>query len=337
MEDFRLTPPGHNYYVYALIDPRDNEIFYIGKGKGDRYKEHLKSNSKDKNPKKKQRIKEIKDDGYKLKIVKLIDYLLEEDAFKIEEIIIYNIGRKIFNEGSLLNLIRGGNIGRESNLHYYEKLDTSILQNNLIHFNKKFLNCLVKSSNIKFLSEISFKQIYEYDFEGTFIKEFSIEEFLNHQLYFYSFNLLVERNCPLMFGHRIFSPKKLFNFHKTKYDNPISFVLPYDKKFIKKLEEGLDSKEKFNFTYKFYEGFEVSVKYEYYTIIEIFVNDNKLHEQAIYNRDFVYRKSMKRYNEPLVNSYPTKTNSLTDEEKKERDKASADWEKYKGISNNTYI
>jgi hypothetical protein len=316
MEDFRLTPPGHNYYVYALIDPRDNEIFYIGKGKGDRYKEHLKTNSKDNNPKKKQRIKEIKDDGYNLKIVKLIDYLTEEDAFKIEEIIIYNIGRKIFNEGSLLNLIRGGNIGRESNLHYYEKLDTSILQNNLIHFNKKFLNCLVKSSNIKFLSEISFNQIYEYDFEGAFIKEFSIEEFLNHQLSFYSFNLLVERNCPLIFGHRIFSPKKLFNFHKYKYDNPISFVLPYDKKFIKKLEKGLDSKEKFNFNYKFYEGFKVSVKYEYYTIIEIFVNDNKLHEQAIYDRDFVYSKSMKTYNEPLINSYPNKIETLTSEEKK---------------------
>ena len=24
------------YYVYALVDPRDNRIFYVGKGKGDR-------------------------------------------------------------------------------------------------------------------------------------------------------------------------------------------------------------------------------------------------------------------------------------------------------------
>jgi hypothetical protein len=330
MEDFRLIPPGDNYYVYALIDPRDNEIFYIGKGKGDRYKEHLKLNSKDNNSKKKQRIKEIKDDGYKVKIVKLIDYLIEEDAFKIEEIIIYNIGRKIFNEGSLLNVIRGGNIGRESNLHYYEKLDTSILQNNLIHFNKKFLNCAVKSSNIKFLSEISYNQIYEYDFEGTFIKEFSIEEFLNHQLYCYSFNLLIERKCPLMFYHRIFSSEKLFNFHKYKYDNPIHYFLPYDKKFIKKLEEGLDSKENFNFNYKFYKGFKVSVKNEGYTIIEIFENDKKLHKQAIFGGHFVYLKNMKKYEDPLeANSYPSQNSTLTDEEKTERDKASADWERFR--------
>ena len=30
------------YYVYALIDPRDNRIFYIGKGKGNRIFQHAK-------------------------------------------------------------------------------------------------------------------------------------------------------------------------------------------------------------------------------------------------------------------------------------------------------
>jgi hypothetical protein len=30
------------YYVYCLVNPRDNKIFYIGKGKGNRVFQHAK-------------------------------------------------------------------------------------------------------------------------------------------------------------------------------------------------------------------------------------------------------------------------------------------------------
>ena len=30
------------YYVYHLIDPRDNSVFYIGKGTGNRINDHQK-------------------------------------------------------------------------------------------------------------------------------------------------------------------------------------------------------------------------------------------------------------------------------------------------------
>ena len=61
-------PPGVekrlNWYVYRLIDPRNGETFYVGKGRGNRIFAHVKdalSLAKDEkeNDLKLQRIKEI--------------------------------------------------------------------------------------------------------------------------------------------------------------------------------------------------------------------------------------------------------------------------------------
>ena len=43
-EALKLTPQHVGaYYVYQLVDPRDNSVFYVGKGKGDRIKIHAKN------------------------------------------------------------------------------------------------------------------------------------------------------------------------------------------------------------------------------------------------------------------------------------------------------
>ena len=43
MENFsQKTVESLGYYVYVLIDPRDNKIFYVGKGKGNRVFAHVK-------------------------------------------------------------------------------------------------------------------------------------------------------------------------------------------------------------------------------------------------------------------------------------------------------
>jgi hypothetical protein len=56
------------FYVYALRDPRNKEIFYVGKGERNRWFEHIKAASKkfDDSSLKLQRIREIEADGFEV-------------------------------------------------------------------------------------------------------------------------------------------------------------------------------------------------------------------------------------------------------------------------------
>lgn len=60
-----LAAESINYYVYALRDPRNQQIFYVGKGKQNRWFDHIKeAEEKLEDPKLKlQRIREIKAAG----------------------------------------------------------------------------------------------------------------------------------------------------------------------------------------------------------------------------------------------------------------------------------
>ena len=78
-------------YVYLLSDPQTNEIFYVGKGKGNRVFSHLKDNSD--NPKVKK-IKEIQAQGYEPKVEFLVHGVEDEVTIKkIEAAIIDLIGK----------------------------------------------------------------------------------------------------------------------------------------------------------------------------------------------------------------------------------------------------
>ena len=85
--------PKIGHYVYLLIDPRDNSIFYVGKGQGDRIFAHAKGALKETEQStlspKNDLIKEIINEG------KEVDYRMvrwglekEEKAFEIESILI---------------------------------------------------------------------------------------------------------------------------------------------------------------------------------------------------------------------------------------------------------
>lgn len=98
------------FYVYGLIDPRNMQVFYIGKGKGNRATQHFKETLKESqgNHDKIKLINEIKDSGIEPVVCKYISDVNEEAAFFLEEILIDRIGRKILNYGPLTNMTVGG-------------------------------------------------------------------------------------------------------------------------------------------------------------------------------------------------------------------------------------
>jgi len=65
------------YYVYAYVDPRDEKVFYVGKGGGNRAFEHLDN---EKETAKKQRITEIQEAGKEVRIDILVYGLTEAEA-----------------------------------------------------------------------------------------------------------------------------------------------------------------------------------------------------------------------------------------------------------------
>jgi uncharacterized protein len=82
-----------NYYVYRLIDPRNGETFYVGKGRGDRIFQHAKNaltpdDDEDAADLKLQRIKEIRSTGLDVVHVVHRHNMDESTAFQIEAAII---------------------------------------------------------------------------------------------------------------------------------------------------------------------------------------------------------------------------------------------------------
>lgn len=98
-----ITPDIANalgHYVYAYIDPRNESIFYIGKGVGSRATDHLSDKSESK---KVSRIESIKESGLEPRI-DVIAYQLRDDieSSKIEAALIETIGIQ-----NLTNIVRG--------------------------------------------------------------------------------------------------------------------------------------------------------------------------------------------------------------------------------------
>ena len=85
----------NGYYVYALVDPRDDKVFYIGKGTGNRVFSHeMESGKSPKSEKKKlQKIRNIEKDGFSVKRLIVNWGLSENEAFVAEATLINLLNR----------------------------------------------------------------------------------------------------------------------------------------------------------------------------------------------------------------------------------------------------
>jgi len=97
------------FYVYALRDPRDHQIFYVGNGQGDRILSHVHEAGLNPTSEraKLKRIRSIEQDGRHVEHLFIRTHLASEDnALVVEQAVIdaYKAGGH-----SLTNLIRGHN------------------------------------------------------------------------------------------------------------------------------------------------------------------------------------------------------------------------------------
>lgn len=100
----------NNYYVYFLLDPSNFYLpFYVGKGKGERWKVHLNETVEDTiNKRKYLKIQKLRRLRFEPKVYFYACDLTESEAYKIEEEQIRRFGRKGFEEdGILTNLCLG--------------------------------------------------------------------------------------------------------------------------------------------------------------------------------------------------------------------------------------
>jgi hypothetical protein len=94
------------YYVYSLIDPRNTQPFYIGKGNGTRAQTHLYNMSGVRNIHKENKINAIRSVGLEPSIIYLVENIEDESlAYDIESLYIKHYGRKGYDPGGILTNI----------------------------------------------------------------------------------------------------------------------------------------------------------------------------------------------------------------------------------------
>lgn len=101
-----------DYYVYHLIDPNSNQVFYVGKGCKSRMFAHEKcvrnNNHCERNPILFYKIRKILAASQKIGYIKIQENLTEPEAMALEVSEIKKYGRRSNKTGILCNITNGG-------------------------------------------------------------------------------------------------------------------------------------------------------------------------------------------------------------------------------------
>ncbi|MHA7943569.1 LEM-3-like GIY-YIG domain-containing protein [Formosa sp. 3Alg 14/1] len=331
---FNLTSSDNNFYVYALIDPRDDAIFYIGKGKGSRLKQHMNQKLTPKNNIRKYiRINEIKALGLSVKTEALGTYLDENTAFEIERIIIYKLGREAFLEGKLTNYTPGGRWNKGDSLYYSEEENTDFDVHSLDFVSAENLLSIKKISNITHLNDLPFKCIYKYYVRSNYpVQLISIDSndcFFRNEKYDVTV-LFLKLQIPLLSQYSLFSQHLIKDVYISKHV-PYYRCQYYEAVFYRQLDDKIESgMERFSIisdTVK-----ELSATYSDSCLILKSDFGNEVISEYFYNYDGKFHNHKKiHYSDPknipkvYYNEEQLKSSVLTPEDIKERDAASRDW------------
>lgn len=121
----------HRYYVYQLIDPRDESVFYVGEGQGKRVQAHmdeyhaLVAKNQGLNHPKHKKIKEIINSGKSPICLIIGRYKTKEQALAVEATLI----NWVYGHAELTNLNRGHgheNVRVKGNIEHNIDLDPPV-------------------------------------------------------------------------------------------------------------------------------------------------------------------------------------------------------------------
>lgn len=125
LQDFSpRTEEALKYYVYLLVDPRSNKIFYVGKGKGDRVFNHVRcAISTEGESDKLNTIRDINKAGLEVRYYIVRHGLEENEAFLVESVLIDLLTFRDFSSVANITNIQAGHHQFDRGIKTAEELE----------------------------------------------------------------------------------------------------------------------------------------------------------------------------------------------------------------------